>query len=247
MSHAVCCECVTDIYLKKIIGDDGQPIECSVCGADTNKAFTVEQLGQLMEPIMREHFSLGPEVRRFSQDDDKDWWEQEGEPMSSAVQEVLGQDFEFVDEIVDAVIDAEDCWPPDGDECFWDTTNLYVESRVALSHYFAEWQYTLDELKHGRRFFSPAAQALFEKLFDGVEQLKSWEGESLQPVVQHLDIGTKLFRARICNSHPMLEDIYADPFKHVGPPPQRTRTSRQNECGRCCCVLRGYGRGHMPC
>ena len=40
--------------------------------------------------------------------DDKDGWEQEGDPLSDVVQEILGQYFEFNDEIVEAVVSAED-------------------------------------------------------------------------------------------------------------------------------------------
>jgi hypothetical protein len=231
MDKAICFECVEDCYLKEIIKDEGELLNCSICGEENNNAITVEQLGKLMEPIMREHFSLGPTVKKFG-NEDEEWWEQEGDSMSWAVQEVLGQYFDFEDEIVDAVIEAEDAWPPDGDEAFWDRTNLYVESRVRLGHYFAEWQWTLDELKHSKRFFSTAAQVLFGKLFNGVEDLKLWNSKSFQPVVRRFPSGTKLFRARICSSRSMLDDIYADPFKFVGPPPkQNARAGRMDAEG----------------
>jgi hypothetical protein len=152
MDKAICFECVEDCYLKQIIKDEGELLKCSIRGEENNNAITIEQLGKLMEPIMREHVSLGPTVKKFG-NEDEEWWGQEGDSMSWAVQEVLGQYFDFEDEIVDAVIEAEDAWPPDGDEAFWDRTSLYVESRVSLGHYFAEWQWTLDELKHSRRFF----------------------------------------------------------------------------------------------
>lgn len=229
MDTAVCFECVEDFYLKEIIKNEGEPLSCSVCGEESNNAFTVDEVGKLMEPIMREHFWRGPEVKKFG-DNDEEWWEQEGEPISWAVQEVLGQYFEFEDEIVDAVIEAEDCWPQDGDDCFWDNTSLYIESRVKLGHYFAEWQFTLDELKHRRRFFSPSAEALFGKLFAGVEELKTWDDN--KPVVINLPTNTKMFRARICNSQSMLRDIYSDPFKHVGPTPKDyARSGRMNPEG----------------
>lgn len=152
--------------------------------------------------------------------------------MSWAVQLVLGQYFDFEDEIVDAVIEAEDVSPHDGHEAFWDITSRYVENRVQPWHYLDEWQYTPDELKHSRRFFSPAAQILFSKLFDGIEDLKGWNGRTSQAVVRQLPTGTKLFRARICTSRLMLKDIYADPFKHVGPPPKDcARAGRMNADG----------------
>lgn len=231
MDHAVCFECVDDEHLSNIIQDQGKPLPCSVCGETVNNAFTVEELGQLLEPIMREHFSLGPTVKKFGEDD-SEWWEQDGEPMSSAVQQVLGQYFDFEDEIVDAVIEAEDCWPPDGDECFWDKLNSYVETRVRLGNYFAEWGQTLDELKHSRRFFNSAAETFFRKLFDGVEDIKEHTGQRFRPVVRELATRTKLFRARVCDTHALLKNMYQDPFRHIGPPPKnKARAGRMNADG----------------
>lgn len=231
MEHAICSDCASDPHLKRIIEQQEDRCECSVCGSTENPTITVSELGKLIEPIMREHFCPGPQVMKFGEDD-KDWWEQEGEPMSWAVQQVLGEYFDFEDEIVQAVIDAEDVWPPDGDEPYWDTTMLYVETNVQIGQYYAEWRYTLDELKHGRRFFSPAAQALFKRLFEDVDQLKVWTGKRSRPVVYKLPIGTELYRARVCNSRELVNNIYADPFKHVGPPPKEAaRAGRMNAEG----------------
>lgn len=231
MDKAICYECVEDFYLKKVIQDEGEPIECSVCGEAENNAITVEDLGKLMEPIMRKHFVHGRSIKQFG-DNDKEWWEQRGDPISYCVQEVLGQYFEFEDEIVDAVIAADDYWPGDGGEAYWDDTSMYESSRIQLEHYFAEWEYTLVELKHGRRFFSPAAQTLFTRLFDGVECLKTRSGRKFLPVVRTLPTGTKLFRARVCNSRTELKEILADPLKHVGPPPMESaRAGRMNADG----------------
>jgi hypothetical protein len=233
MGNAVCWQCVEDEYLQKIIKAEGELIECSVCGEDDQNAFTVEQLGELLEPILREHFELGQEVKRFGEDD-KEWWEQEGDPLSWAVQTVLGQYFDFEDDIVDAVVDAEDVWPGDGDVSFFDTSCNYVESRVVLSHYYAEWNYLLTELKHSRRFFSPSAQALFGKLFEDVETLRAWNDETkgFESVIRELPEGTEVFRSRICNSRSTLTEIYKDPLKHVGPPPkEHARAGRMNAEG----------------
>ena len=180
---------------------------------------------------MRKHFLPGDSIKEFGEDDDDEWWRQEGDPMSWAVQIVLDQYLDFVDEIVDAIIEAEG-WRHDDASPFWDKTSNYVEKRTEGGHFFYEWESTLEELKHSRRFFSPAAQNLFGRLFDGVEDLKAWNGKSFQPVVRRLPTGTKLFRARICKSKSMVRDIIGDPFKHVGPPPkEHAQAGRMNPEG----------------
>lgn len=231
MEHAICAQCANDVHLKTLIEENSEELQCSVCGESGTPAISVRELGKLIEPIMREHFQLGPTVRKFGEDD-KDWWEQEGEPISWAVQEVLGQYFDFEDEIVDAVIEAEDVRPQDGEDAFWDSTSLYVETRVKVGHFYAAWRSTLEELKHGRRFFSPAAQALFTRLFSGVEEQKAWIEGKFEPVVYLLPVGTELYRARICGSSSLLRDVMADPFKHIGPAPKETaRAGRMNAEG----------------
>jgi hypothetical protein len=231
MERALCYGCVEDSYLSKIIGDEGEMLECSVCGESEREAITVERLGQILEPIMREHFEPGPQVMKFGQDD-KDWWEQDGDPISDAVQEVLGQYFDFEDEIVDAIVDADDYWPPDGEEAYWDTSSLYVPTRVQTEHYFAEWHSTLAELKHGRRFFSPSARSLFEKLFDGIDDLRARRGHRLLPVARLLPKGTSIYRARVCNSRTALKSMFENPVKELGPPPAAVaRAGRMNAEG----------------
>jgi hypothetical protein len=167
-------------------------------------------------------------------EDDHDHWEQRGDPLSFCVQEVVGECFGFEDDIVDAIVAAEDVDPSDGDVPFFDDTCNYVGSPVSLHEYFAEWNFAVQELKYRRRFFSSSAKALFDKLFDGVEEMQAWsdEGNNHESVVRELPKGSELFRARICDSHSVLKDILSDPFKHVGPPPaSKARAGRMNADG----------------
>jgi hypothetical protein len=231
MEHAICAQCAEDAHLKKLIEQHGEVLECSECEGSDSPAISVTKLGRLIEPIMRKHFQLGKQVRIF-EEDDRDWWDQEGETLSSVVQEILGQSFNVEDEIVSAVIDAEDCWPPDGDEPFWAETSCYVQTRIEIGHYYEEWRNTLYELKYGRRFFSPAAQKLFSKLFTDVEQKKVLIDGKYEPVIFMLPQETTLYRARVCKTKSLLQEIMANPFRHVGPPPQEiARAGRMNADG----------------
>jgi hypothetical protein len=143
---------------------------------------------------------------------------QEGMPMSSVVQQVLNQFLSIADDIVDSIIDLESR-TLNGCEPYWNKSSQYVERENGAEHYLEKWQAALDELKHSRRFFSPAATTLFDELFNGVDNLHGWNGKVFKPVVRRFPSGTTIFRARICKSSLMLDDIANDPYRHVGPPP----------------------------
>lgn len=147
-------------------------------------------------------------------------WEQEGDPLSFHIQEVIGQYLGFEDEIVEALVDNEDVWEPDGDIPFFDSSSDYVSKPTHAYAYYEEWDYVLEDLKHRTRFFSSAAASFFERLFDGVDRRKSWNNETRadQGVVWELPAGSHLFRARICRSF-SIKDAFKEPLKYVGPPP----------------------------
>jgi hypothetical protein len=180
---------------------------------------------------MREHFQQGPMTMDFS-DDDRDRWSQDGEAISSIVQEVLGQYFEFEDEIVRAVIDADPWHPRDGNGPFWDDTSLYVQKSANTGRLWHRWHHAQEELLHGRRYFSPAAQVLFRDLFEEVDTIKEWTGKRFRPVAYRIPAGRVLYRARVCNSKRDLAEFHGNPLQHVGPPPKdHARAGRMNADG----------------
>lgn len=234
-AKAVCCGCIDDLHLSEIVKLEGAPIDCTVCGSVDHPAITVERLGELLEPILRGLIEHGQDVKRFGEDD-SEYWVREGDSLGGWIQEVLGQYFTFEDEIVKAVAEAEEYWPGDVDGPYWDTTSSYVAKRVGADAYLADWQNTLEELKHGQRFFSPSARSLFDRLFRGVDELKARVGKRELPVVRQLKGGTKIFRARTCYSRSLFAEIMADPLKHVGPVPSKlARAGRMNADGIAVC------------
>lgn len=221
MGHAVCWNCFEDSYLAAISKKNGNKVACSVCGNKRRKGFTVEELGKELEPVIRENFQLGEFYRKFSgEDDDHGYEEQEGDDLNYVVQEVLGQYFEFEDEIVDAVIDAEDVWPPDGDIPFFDTTSNYVHVPIRAGSLHDQWRCLGEELKHRRRFFCEQANELFGWVFQGIDKVVSRHPIAKEAsVVRELPVGTEIYRARVCDDH-LQQRMFDAPFKEVGPPPK---------------------------
>ncbi len=231
MCSAVCWKCVEDVYLKDRVKREGEPIECSVCNK-TRKGFTVERLGEVVASVLRLQIHPGRQLPSIGQgDDDHVYYEQQGDDLLYWVQTVLDQYFDFNDEIVDAVVDSEVVDVRDGDVPFFDSTADYESNPPELHEYYSEWNFALQDLKHGRRFFNSSAQALFGKLFHQIETMKSWNDDSKQEesVVWNLPKGSKLYRARICDSAARLNEFYANPLEKVGPPAaDNARAGRMN-------------------
>lgn len=231
--HAICFRCIEDEILRATVERDGEPLLCESCGEESNNAFSYERLGEELEPVVREHFQLGPTVRKFY-DDDHEGWEQEGESLSDIVQIVLGQDVGDPDALVSALMDAEDYWPPDGEEAFYDDTQLYVSRKATPHAWMAQWHYLQDELAHRRRFFSDGARVLFDRLLEGVSDLKSFDKDTDQwlPVVNELPEGTDVLRARVVRSDSELRAFVETPSRELGaPPPEKASTGRMNAAG----------------
>lgn len=229
---AVCWRCIKDEHLKKKIQEDGTPEECSLCGRSDENAFGPDQLAELLDPLMREHFAPGQELRTFGEDD-SEGWEQEGSPLSDHLHAVIGQYLDFEDEIVDALEVNEDVRPQDGDVAFFDRSQNYVDVPVSPYRYVELWNHVLDELKHRRRFFSGSAKTFYEDLFAGVENRESDTSDGdKEKVVWEFPAGSELFRARTCSSAAAVKEVFSDPFKNAGPPPpERTRSGRMNPEG----------------
>lgn len=211
---AICWKCLDDKYLSKTVKKAGERLKCSAC-RNTRKAFTVERLGEMLEPILRQHIRLGHVIG-----DSEDGYKQSGDPLSFWVQEVIGECYGLDEEIVAAVIDAEDVDVFDGEEPFFDDSASYESRPISISEYLSNWDAVSKDLKNARRFFNPLTKHLFDRLFRDVETMESWNTETRQyeSVVRSFPVGTGLYRARKFDTV-QLEEFYQDPLKFVGPPP----------------------------
>lgn len=222
--NALCADCTEDPFLRRLTESEGRSARCTQCKRRRRKAFTAEELGARLEPVMRE---------RFVQGDYGFEGEQQGDSMEYLIGVALGQDVDFVDDLVEAVIDADDYWPPDGGEPYWDASMNYVERRGEPHRFHAMWQSAVNDLRHNQRFFSASAQTLFSRLFEGVDDLEiSGQGKRKRKPVRTLKRGTVLHRARVYRTQEELDEIGADPMAKVGPPPVHLATAgRMNAAG----------------
>lgn len=164
-STAICSDCATNVHLKQRIIQEGASLQCTVCGQEKSHAFAVNHLADVLATIIRQNFGTG-ETRFVPSDDDHDYSEPCGDPLETIVSEILDQDLDFLDELVAAIADREDCWPQDGDDCFFAGDALYsrIREKVSLEYCDDHWSNLIGELKHRRRFFSEAVQRFFRRV-----------------------------------------------------------------------------------
>ncbi|MFC0679532.1 RES domain-containing protein [Lysobacter korlensis] len=235
MSGSICYRCIDDAALANIVRQEGERSKCTVCGG-RRRAFDTATLGRRVADAIRENFRLGTELRIFADaDDDRGYFEQQGDALTDVVQEVLGQYLPNHDEIVDAVVDSDDYWPPDGDEPFFDEGFCYEPIGPDVSHMHVEWRRLQAELRHERRFFNAAIRTFFDGLFEGLEGLgasTSLHTDTVERPVRRLPANTLLFRFRATNGFDLTQQIFREPAQHMGaPPPDKARDGRMNAEG----------------
>ncbi|WP_165787147.1 RES family NAD+ phosphorylase [Pseudohalioglobus lutimaris] len=214
---------------------DGEVQVCNECGKNSYPAYSAEQLGQLLEPLLRERIGFGDQRRVFSgPDDDKGWWEQVGDSIELFVSEFIGQDISFLDDVICAVSEAENAWPPDGDEPFFDSCSNYVRVSYHSNTYIDRWHSIETEITQAKRFFSEAARSFFGSLFQEIDQLEAPTADGIEKVVRNFPVGTVVHRARLLqsNNDTLLQSIFDDPIEYAGPPPSnKANAGRMNAAG----------------
>jgi hypothetical protein len=225
----ICSECFDDEHLRERVRREGAVDECRVCN-EQREGITVGQLGKILEPIMRDCLQVGEPVRDITVEGEL-YYRQLGDTLEAWVQEFLGKHYDFEDEIVDAIVAADDYNPRDGDGPFWDNTQSYERVQYFSGDYHVRWRETLADVKHRRRFFSEKARLFFTELFAGVEDLYV-AGKRRTPVVRRLRMGTCFYRARVVTNTSKFKEMLENPLKHIGPPPAAdARAGRMNAEG----------------
>jgi hypothetical protein len=228
---AICVGCIEDEALRELVREKGHKQACVECGKK-KVAVSIKGLAEIIDPYIREHYKPGRYERQFGEGDDE-WDEQEGDGLSHAVQEVVGQYFDFNDVLVNALIDNDPADIRDGDQPFYAADINYVETPVYVEHLYEEWRAILSELRTERRFFSDHARKFFEWLFERIEDLRFvGNREDQSGVTQDLPAATVLFRARRADTEEDYTRMVLNPDVELAPPPSRyARAGRMNAEG----------------
>lgn len=222
---SICSDCARNRHLRILIARNGSPMFCRLCQRTQPEVFTLDQLADTLSKAIRDNFGRPHQWNGILR----------GDSLETIVAEMLTQNVDYLNYLVETIVDREDYDQRDGDKAFFDADDVYqpVRHRVSAESLDRRWREIVVDLKHKRRFFSASVQAFFAELFADLDTYKTWnvDQRSHDDVVHTLPPGMLIYRARAIDPGDA-RAAFADPFKEVGPPPRhRARSMRMSPEG----------------
>ncbi|MFW1642075.1 RES family NAD+ phosphorylase [Acinetobacter guillouiae] len=226
----ICKSCLDDQYLIKqmLFNKSGQKQKCTNCNK-VRKCVDYKILAVKLKNVIRNHYSI---AEQWERDWEYDNFYSEGENLQDVIENLIGS-ISNINSIIDYIC-TQDAWDAkDGDNRFFDNTEVYVKKRIYADEFHKQWIDLVTELKTSRRFFSDNARDLFGQIFKDVENLISIQNPSIQePVIRVILNGTPIFRARRADTYEECKSYVKNPKKELSPPPSKfAQQGRMNAKG----------------
>ena len=185
----VCCACVGEEYLKKVISDVGTDNTCSYCD-DLNSCIPLYEVADLVHIGIQQHFivtSTEPSGYEYALSRDKEMnyeWEREGQEVNYLIQDIVKVNEGIANDMQAYLSEYHDSY----EDIMCGSTELYGDSNYeegAADTQYAEqlWEVLCDELKHRARFFSPVVKNTLDELFSNIHEFRTLDKS---PIVQTL-------------------------------------------------------------
>lgn len=217
----VCPDCFSEIGLKKRIQEERRSFPNRVyCDFhSTKKGIPIAAVAAIVDPVFRENFVGGPYDAYYDK-----YVETVGADLQETLFDLTGaDDTSVIDGLIAELIEADDYWPPDGEEAFYDNDYRYSTEQTGLSEHNQLWSAFKTSLMHQRRFFNAEAEDLIRRIFEDVHQQRNLNSSGPVYMIGPSEKGSSFVRARVANEANKREEIRADLAGKLGPPPERMR------------------------
>jgi hypothetical protein len=225
----VCPDCFSDTDLKKriiAIRPTFPNVRCDF--HETKKGITIEAVAEIVDPVFRENFVGGPYDPYYDRDG-----EHSGTDLGETLRTLTGaEDDRVVNALANALIAADEYWPPRGDDAFYDVDYRYQRDDAALAEHSLLWARFTTSLMHDQRFFNSEARELIARIFSDVHQQRDVHSQGPVYLIEPNKVGSTFIRARIANEPAKRREIEGDLAGKLGLPPERLRMAgRLNPSG----------------
>ena len=232
----ICVNCVGEEYLKIKINDHRKTGDCHYCGK-RQKVTTIGELANEIHAAFEQHYQrtdTDPSDLEYSliKETGYVWW-REGEPIVYAIEQAAEIN-EIVAEDIRKVLEYHhgDRYSEVGEEGPYDEEAHYEDVELDDVEYRENWRSFENSLKTKSRFFSAAAEAVLDRVFERLMELRSPDGKSVFVEAGPGTEMTALYRARVFQTLDKLEEALKRPEMHIGPPPATlAKAGRMNAHG----------------
>lgn len=229
----LCSDCVGEPFLKAEIQSQGTSAACSFCGKE-GRTYSIEEMADHVQAALEEHYSKTPsepsdyEYAAIKEGEYNRW--RQGDPVLQVIQSMADINEGPAGEIL-AILQKREGYTA-GEEGKFDDEAHYVYAAARDWDLHLEWRDFEKSIQTEARFFSPVAQKILARVFEGIDAEKTRDGN---PVVIEAGPGkpiSALFRARTFQSASKLKDALCRPDLKIGSPPAALATAgRMNAHG----------------
>lgn len=224
----VCPDCFAVKGLKRGIVEIRKKYDVGRCDYHlTKKGVPIAAVAALVDPVFRDNYGGGPHDPYSAGP--------RGYELVEVVQDLCQPDeWTITEALRDELIEADDYWPPDGEEPFYDDEYRYHPdiSSAALEEPARLWREFRRSLLHGQRFFNMEARDQLVQIFRNVHQQRDHDRQGPVYMIAPGETQARFFRARVANDADQRERIMANVARELGPPPERKRRAgRLNPAG----------------
>lgn len=235
----LCHHCVGEDFFSREIKRRGTKKTCDYC-KEKKKGLSIEAVADRIEEILAHHYqpaNMEPNWLQVQMIKDREGsydFYPEGESTNQLIEDLAQIPSEAANHIQTVLHDRHgdwDSWASGQVTPFADDQN-YEEAPIDDQKWHLEWDEFERTLKTETRFFNKKGDDLLCRIFDGIESLKTRQGEDL---IEDAGPGTKfahLFRAREFQDETGLMEAMKRPDRLLGPPPsQYSSSGRMNAQG----------------
>lgn len=235
----LCHRCIGEDFFSAEVRDIGKVRNCGYCKRE-RRGIRLAAAADRIEEILERHYqpaAMNPnwlQVQMLKDRDSTYEFYPSGEPTNHTILNMAGIPEDAANHIQAILHERHrdwDMWAPGEITPYADDLN-YEEAPINDEHWHHEWREFEQTLKTETRFFNRKGDDLLKRIFEGIENLRTREGEGLI-----VDSGpetdfTHFFRAREFQDEEALEAAMMRPDRFLGPPPSHIASSgRMNALG----------------
>ncbi|MCY4381807.1 MAG: RES family NAD+ phosphorylase [Nitrospinae bacterium] len=235
--RTLCVNSIEEQFLKAKIDDQGKIGSCHYC-KERRKVTTIGQLANEIHGAFEQHYQLTaaePSDLEYSliKETGYVWW-REGEPIVNAIEQAAEIN-EIVAEDIRKVLEYHHSGRYSveiGGEGPYDEEAHYEDAELDDVEYRENWRSFENSLKTKSRFFSAEAEAVLDRIFERLMELRSTDGKSVFVEAGPGTEMTVLYRARVFQTLDELGEALKRPDVQIGPPPATlAKAGRMNANG----------------